>query len=170
MFKYNVSTVVPSLLLSGSPPAVAGFVVAIVVYAIYLVALFIAISHVGYEVVYIEPSVAYLYATTAISGIAFVFWVCAAGNHVSPNIKKRLTPSSVLSRCLSLKAPAALRGSISKTVTANIARWTATRTLGMGKEGFNTFFFVNTKHCVPAKNVSDIHHLGLGRNHIAAFV
>jgi len=170
MFKKNIATVVSGLLLCGTPLAVFLLIVAVVVFSVELQAFFIALGHVGYEVVDIKPSVANLYAATAVAMVSLVFWICAAPNHGAPDSKKRMVPRAMFCDGLFTKAPATLRSAISECVASDVARRTTARTLDLGKKRFNTLFLEDAKNGVSGKNIACLHKFGFGSNHASLLV
>lgn len=83
LYKFIPSSIV-LLFFLGGPLAIAGFIISVVVYALYAVMFARSIAHVGKKVFKLMPAIANLNATLAIVFKKFVVRVGASLNHVIP--------------------------------------------------------------------------------------
>lgn len=169
MFKNNVSARVSALLFCRRPLAVARLVVAVIVYAVYLQAFFIARLHIGYEIIHIEPTLADLYAATAITIISMVGWFRASADHHAPNIEKRISPRPMSGDRFSLEASAAFGLTSLQSVETNISRRGAAGTLRPDVCSFRiAMFSKNAKHSKATERVSNGNGFRSFLNHCCA--
>lgn len=169
MLKNNVSARVSTLLFCRGPLAVAGLVVTVVVYAVYLQAFFVSRLHIGYEIIHIEPTLTDLYAATAVTIISMVGWFIASSDHHAPNIEKRISPRPMSGDRFSLKASTAFGFSILQSIETNIFRRGTAGTLRPNIGSFRIVMFSkNAKHSEATEHIPNGNGFRSFLNHCCA--